>query len=211
MKLLALAIGLGGLSLQGWADPVEDFDAERGMYVAVRGYGSIGDQNNLIFQDSREVAGALGYRVNHSWRLEAEYAFRWANIDGLNGASTASGDFTSRSLGLHAFHDFRNGKRLRPFLGAGGGVGVLDFTFEGPADINPDFTVIGKDTNSSAYWNLFAGATYHVSDRFRVSFGTEYVSYSDQAVASNLGGIDGINRAYNFYIGTRWFLPDFFE
>jgi opacity protein-like surface antigen len=85
---------------------------------------------------------------------------------------------------------------------------VLDFNFSGPADINPDFIVVGKDTNSSAYWNLFAGATYHLSDNFRLSLGSEYVSYSDQAVASNLGGIDGINRAYNFYVGTRWFLPD---
>ena len=86
--------------------------------------------------------------------------------------------------------------------------GCAHSNFSGPADINPDFIVVGKDTNSSAYWNLFAGATYHLSDNFRLSLGSEYVSYSDQAVASNLGGIDGINRAYNFYVGTRWFLPD---
>ena len=208
MKLVHLALWGACLSYPAVAQAEADFDAERGFYVAVRGYGSIGDQNNLIFDDSREIAGALGYRVNHSVRLEAEYGFRWANIAGLNGASTASGDFTSRSIGVHAFYDFREGKRLRPFLGAGGGAGGLDFNFSGPADINPDFIVVGKDTNSSAYWNLFAGMTYHLSDNFRLSLGSEYVSYSDQAVASNLGGIDGINRAYNFYVGTRWFLPD---
>ena len=211
MKLAILVFAAACASLLLSANADDGFDAERGFYVAARGYGSIGDQNNLIFEDSREIAGALGYRFNHSIRMEAEYGFRWANIAGLNGASTASGDFTSRSMGMHAFYDFRNGKRIRPFLGAGGGAGVLDFTFSGPADINPDFIVVGEDTNSSAYWNLFAGATYHVSDRFRLSLGTEYVSYSDQAVASNLGGIDGINRAYNFYIGTRWFLPDLFD
>lgn len=193
---------------QTGAAPEPEFDQERGFYVAVRGYGSIGDQNNLIFDDSREVAGAVGWRPHHSLRLEAEYAFRWANIVGLNGASTARGDFTSRSLGVHAFYDFRHGKRLCPFVGAGGGAGIQDFDFTGPADINPDFIVVGKDTNSSAYWNLFAGATYHVSEHVRLSLGTEYVSYSDQAVASNLGGIDGINRAYNFYVGTRWFIPN---
>ena len=201
------AIGIAALLLPGAAVADADFDAERGFYVAVRGYGSIGDQNNLIFEDSREVAGAIGFRANHSVRLEAEYGFRWANIAGLNGASTATGDFTSRSLGLHAFYDFREGERFRPFVGAGGGAGTLDFNFEGPADVNPDFIVVGKDTNSSAYWNLFLGATYHVNDTFRVSAGSEYVSYSDQAVESNIGGIDGINRAYNFYVGTRWFLP----
>ena len=211
MRWLPVALCGACLYFPALAQADEDFDAERGFYVAVRGYGSIGDQNNLIFDDSREVAGAVGYRINHSVRLEAEYGFRWANIAGLNGASMASGDFTSRSLGVHAFYDFREGKRLRPFLGAGGGAGVLDFTFSGPADINPDFIVVAKDTNSSAYWNLFAGATYHVSDSFRVSLGSEYVSYSDQAVASNLGGIDGINRAYNFSIGTRWFLPKLFD
>mgnify|MGYP003700652373 CR=1 FL=1 len=131
------------------AAPQPEFDQERGFYVAVRGYGSIGDQNNLIFDDSREVAGAVGWRPHHSLRLEAEYAFRWANIVGLNGASTARGDFTSRSLGMHAFYDFRHGKRLRPFVGAGGGAGIQDFDFTGPADINPDFIVVGKDTNMS--------------------------------------------------------------
>jgi opacity protein-like surface antigen len=211
LKRVSIALCGAALCFPMLAQAEEDFDAERGFYVAVRGYGSIGDQNNLIFEDSREIAGAIGYRINHSVRLEAEYGFRWANIAGLNGARTASGDFTSRSMGVHAFYDFREGKRLRPFLGGGGGAGVLDFDFSGPADINPDFIVVGKDTNSSAYWNLLAGATYHVSDSFRVSLGSEYVSYSDQAVASNLGGIDGINRAYNFYVGTRWFLPKLFD
>uniref|UniRef100_UPI0030DA2702 outer membrane beta-barrel protein n=1 Tax=uncultured Maricaulis sp. TaxID=174710 RepID=UPI0030DA2702 len=141
MRWLPLALCGACLCVPALAQADENFDAERGFYVAVRGYGSIGDQNNLIFDDSREVAGAIGYRVNHSVRLEAEYGFRWANIAGLNGASTASGDFTSRSLGVHAFYDFREGKRLRPFLGAGGGAGGLDFTFSGPAAINPDFIV----------------------------------------------------------------------
>ena len=207
MRLLPLALCavpmLGAMA----AHADEDFDGERGLYVAVRGYESIADQNNLIFEDSREIAGALGYRVSHNIRLEAEYGFRWSNIAGLNGASTATGDFTSRSLGVHAFYDFREGKRVRPFLGAGGGSGVLDFDFSGPADNNPNFIVVGKDTNTSPYWNVFAGATYHVSNKVRISVGTEYVSYSDQAVESNIGGIDGINRAYNFYVGTRLFLP----
>lgn len=202
--------GAAALAATG-AQADEGFDGERGFYVAVRGYGSIGDQNNIIFEDSREVAGALGYRFSQSLRLETEYAFRWANIAGLNGARTAHGDFTSRSLGAHLFYDFRKGRHLRPFVGAGGGAGIVDYEFEGPADVNPDFRVIGRDTNSSAYWNLFAGATWHVSDSFRVSLGTEYVSYSDQAVQSNIGGIDGINRSYNFYVGARWVLPDLLE
>jgi opacity protein-like surface antigen len=184
----------------------EPFDVERGFYVAVRGYGSISDQNNIIFRDTREVAGALGYRINDSVRVEGEYGFRWSNIDGLNGASNATGNFTSRSLGTHVFYDFRPGHRFRPFLGAGGGAGVQDYEFSGQANVNPDFTVIVRDSNSSAYWNTFAGTTYHLTPRFRISAGVEYVTYTDQAVASNIGGIDGINRAYNFYVGARWFL-----
>ena len=201
-----LAASLAVLTVAPAAFADGSFDPERGFYVAVRGYGSIADQNNLEFEDTREVAGALGYRISDSVRIEGEYGFRWSNVSGLNGASGAKGDFTSRSLGGHVFYDFRAGHRLRPFLGAGGGAGVQDFDIQGPADVNPDFTVVVRDTNTSAYWNAFAGATWHQSPRFRVSAGLEYVSYTDQAVASNLGGIDGINRAYNFYVGARWFL-----
>ena len=202
----APALGLAAVLLAPGAWAQGGFDAERGFYVAVRGYGSIADQNNLEFRDTREVAGAVGYRIGDSVRVEGEYGFRWSNVAGLNGARQARGNFTSRSLGAHVFYDFRKGRKLRPFLGAGGGAGVQDFDIAGPADVNPDFIVTVRDTNSSAYWNAFAGTTWHVSPRFRLSGGLEYVTYTDQAVASNIGGIDGINRAYNFYIGARWFL-----
>jgi len=198
--LPALAAALAAVPAHAQA-----FDGERGFYVAARGYGSIGDQNNIEFEDSREIAGAVGYRISESVRLEGEYGFRWANVSGLNGARTAHGNFTSRSLGVHAFYDFRAGHRLRPFVGAGGGAGIADFEFSGPADVSPGFLVVVKDSNSSAYWNALGGASYHLTPRFRISAGVEYVTYSDQAVASNIGGIDGINRAYNFYVGSRWF------
>ena len=202
----AIAFALAAVSLAPHALAEDPFDTERGFYVAIRGYGSIADQNNIVFSDTREIAGAAGYRISDSLRVEGEYGFRWSNISGLNGAREAHGDFTSRSLGAHLFYDFRKGRKLRPFIGAGGGAGVQDFEFSGPADINPDFIVTVKDTNSSAYWNALAGTSYHFTPRFRLSAGVEYVTYTDQAVASNIGGIDGINRAYNFYVGARWFL-----
>lgn len=202
----AVVFGLTAAALAPQALAETGFDGERGLYVAARGYGSIADQNNMEFEDTREMAAAIGYRINDSIRVEGEYGFRWSNISGLNGAREAHGNFTSRSLGAHAYYDFRKGRKLRPFIGMGGGAGVQDFEFSGPADINPDFIVIVKDTNSSAYWNTMAGVTWHYTPRFRLSAGAEYVTYTDQAVASNIGGIDGINRAYNFYVGARWFL-----
>jgi len=34
------------------------------------------------------------------------------------------------------------------------------------------------------------------------------LSVSDQAVESNIGDINGINRSYNFFVSMRW-RPDF--
>ena len=201
----AAVLGLATVSLAAGALADEPFDNARGFYVAMRGYGSIADQNNILFEDTGEVAGAVGYRISESFRVEGEYGFRWSNVAGLNGARDAHGNFTSRSLGAHVFYDFRKGKKFRPFIGGGGGAGVQDYEFSGPADINRAFIVEVKDTNSSAYWNALAGTSYHFSPRFRLSAGMEYVTYTDQAVPSNIGGIDGINRAYNFYVGARWF------
>ncbi len=182
--------------------------SDDGVYFAFRGYGAIHDQNNLHFSASREFGVAAGYRFSDVWRVEGEYSRRWAKITGLNGALTTRGDFDSHALGLHLFRDFRTGKKLRPFVGIGIGGGILDFDFKGPADINPDFIVIGNDTNISSYGNVFAGSTYHINSKLRVGLGFEYFSFSDQAVESNIGNIDGINRSYNFFVSMRW-RPDF--
>ena len=181
---------------------------ENGFYFAFRGYGAINDQNNLHFAASREFGTAVGYRFSDVWRVESEYSRRWAKITGLNGALTTRGDFDAHSLGVHVFRDFRPEKRLRPFIGFGLGGGILDFDFKGPADINPDFIVIGNDTNISTYGNVFAGSTYHINSQLRVGAGLEYFTFSDQAVESNIGDIDGINRSYNFFLSLRW-RPDF--
>ena len=150
----------------------------------------------------------MGYRFSDVWRVEAEYSRRWAKITGLNGALTTKGDFDARALGPRLFRDFRQERKLRPFGGIGIGGGVLDFDFKGPADINPDFIVIGSDTNISMYGNVFAGSTYHINSKLRVALGFEYLLFSDQAVKSNIGDIDGINRSYNFFVSMRW-RPDF--
>tara|TARA_R110000787_G_scaffold227743_1_gene335380 strand:- start:394 stop:669 length:276 start_codon:yes stop_codon:yes gene_type:complete len=61
---------------------------------------------------------------------------------------------------------------------------------------------------SARYGNIIAGSTYLIDSKLRVGFGFEYFSFSDQAVESNIGDIDGINRSYNFFVSMRW-RPDF--
>ena len=177
---------------------------EDGLYLGFRGYGAISDQNNLIFAASREYGAAVGYRFSDVWRVETEYSRRWAKIQGLNGAKTVRGDFDAHTLGLHLFRDFRTGTKFRPFVGAGLGGGILDFDFQGPADNDPSLIVIGDDTNISSYGNFFLGSTYHINSQLRIGSGFEYFTFTDQAVESNIGDIDGINRSYNFFVSLRW-------
>ena len=55
----AAVLGLATVSLAAGALADEPFDNARGFYVAMRGYGSIADQNNILFEDTGEVAGAV--------------------------------------------------------------------------------------------------------------------------------------------------------
>lgn len=107
----------------------------------------------FMFCRHSPVAGTGGRRallcLSDVWRVEAEYSRRWDKIAGLNCASTTKGDLDSHTLGVHLFQDFRPAKKPRPFVGPWLGGGILDFDFKGPADINPDFIVIGNDTNIS--------------------------------------------------------------
>ncbi len=176
-----------------------------GIYLAVRGYGSIEDQNNFHFDNSRELAGAVGYRFHENWRTEFEYSTRWSDISGLNGALTTTGKANVQTLGAHIFYDFRSGQRIRPFIGMGAGASRLDFKFEGPADHFPSFIVRGDDTNYGHYFNVLAGVTYNVSPELRLGLGVEYVTLPDDAIESNIGGIEGINRSYNYFLSARWF------
>ncbi|GGB74197.1 outer membrane protein [Henriciella pelagia] len=188
--------------------PVDETD-NSGVYAALRGYGAIHDQNNFLFEASREFGAAIGFAWDENWRIEGEYARRWAKISGINGARQAKGNFDSHTFGAHLFRDFNHGSRFRPFLGAGAGWGILDFEFSGPANINPDFIVMGDDTNQSLYWNVLAGVNYRVSDRWKVGAGVEYFTFDDQPVEANVGGrlgIDGINRSYNYFISARYSL-----
>ncbi|KCZ93801.1 outer membrane beta-barrel protein [Hyphomonas johnsonii] len=202
LGVVAALATLGGAPAEAQA---ADGPAQTGFYAALRGYGSIEDQNNFIFENSREIAVALGYRAAPSVRLEAEFGSRRSDIVGLNGGTGVRGDASVQTLGLHAFYDFRAGKKIRPFVGVGVGGAVLDFSFSGPADISPGFIVTGDDQDFSHYFDFFAGTSYHINDRWRLSASAEYVTLRDDSIDSNIGEIDGINRAYNYTVGVRYF------
>ena len=175
-----------------------------GPYFALRGYASVADQNNFVFDDGKQVAAALGWRAFDLVRIEAEYAYRASKIVGLNGGLDITGEYDSQTLGGHLYFDLYKDRHLRPYVGGGGGVGLLRFRFNGVSEANPAFEIVGDDRDENFYWNTFAGVSWRVNSRLRLSVGAEYVSYFEQDVASNIGGIPGINRAYNLYAGTRW-------
>ena len=178
-----------------------------GVYVAFRGYGAIEDENNLLFENSSEFAGALGLRVGKKWRVELELARRTSDIVGLNGAANVRGDHKVDSVGLHMFYDFRKGKKLRPFLGLGAGVQNREVTFAGTADNDPDFAVFANDEYNDFYADAFVGASYHLTPSFGLAAGFEYVTGRDRNIQANFRELPGINRSYNYYIGARWFIP----
>ena len=204
-KSLLIAGALCTFANVAAADGPDSSGDATGIYLAVRGYGSIEDQNNFHFDNSRELAGAVGCRFHENWRAEAEYSTRWSDISGLNGALTTTGKANVQTLGAHIFYDFRSGQRIRPFVGMGAGASRLDFKFEGPADHFPSFIVRGDDTNYGHYFNVLAGVTYNVSPALRLGLGVEYVTLPDDAIESNIGGIEGINRSYNYFLSARWF------
>lgn len=189
-------------------NPSHKADESQGLYVALRGYGAIEDENNLIFDNSYEVAGALGYRYKRNWRVELEYAYRHSDIIGLNGSENAKGETSNQSVGVHIFHDFRNGRKLRPFLGVGAGVLNRTVTLNGTADIDPTFEIIVDDQYEDFYANAFAGASYHITRDFRLAVGFEYVTGRDRNIRANFRELPGIHRSYNFFVGGRWFFPD---
>lgn len=208
--LPAICLGLSPFILPAAAE--DSSTAERtessGIYFAARGYGAIEDHNNFIFDNSREIAFAVGHRPHENFRVELEYGTRWSDISGLNGASGVRGKARVQTVGLHALYDFRAKKNIRPFVGAGIGGAMLNFKFAGPADINPAFIVEGEDYDFSHYFSYFAGVTFRMSPTLRIGTGVEYVTLKDDTINSNIGPIEGINRSYNYFVSARWFFGE---
>lgn len=129
------------------------------------------------------IAGFVGYDFGRVWslggfRVEGEISYRMNEVDvhsvaALGGDQPGSnGDARTLALMANVYHDFATSSRLRPYIGGGLGVAVVNFSDYGIAAV-PD---VLDDEDTTFAWQLMGGVSYDITDR--LSLGIEYRYFS---------------------------------
>ncbi|MEC7028932.1 MAG: porin family protein [Pseudomonadota bacterium] len=149
-------------------------------------------------------AGALGLRLNHQWRVEAEVSYRQTDFDGVtinnNGTFKSAGDLSTLLYMMNVYYDIDyEWRNFSPFLTAGLGLASHSAQIEDLSGFLPDAS---SDSFGLAY-SLGGGLKYRLSDSAALTTNYRYVGTTDFDV-------DGYTMDYNtheFRLGLEYDIP----
>ncbi|MDA1326428.1 MAG: OmpA family protein [Proteobacteria bacterium] len=116
------------------------------------------------------------------------------------GGTAASGDASAASLMISGYYDFFREHKIRPYLGAGVGVAIVD------ADgVSPFLgSAINDDDIGFAYQGM-AGIAYSVSPRTTVTLGYRYFAVPDLSFRTTGGAsVDADYASHEIMLGVRF-------
>ncbi len=199
-KGLVIGLAFGTLAAPWAAAAASDSSSqEGGAYVATRGgYSHLSNAtvnldgfNDAEFEMGFVVSGAVGYRFEASYpglRAELEGFFSKYGNDKLafeHDKLNFTGDTTVAGSMLNLFYDFKSiydfgGGQLRPFLGAGIGMGVL--AIEGRTQDAPKSAgelELKDQTDSVFAYQLRLGLGYELARAMTASVGYRFFDTED--------------------------------
>ncbi len=139
--------------------------------------GDVEADNTLSF------AGALGLRLDKSWRIEAEVSYRSADLDridiGPGGTSKISGSMGTTLYMANLYYDFDfEWRNLFPFLTAGAGLAWHSTDVEAAPALLPD----ASDSTIGFAWQLGSGLKYRLSENAALTTSYRYIGTTDLEV-----------------------------
>ncbi len=154
------------------------------------------------------ATAAAGLVFKRLWRLELEYGYRETDVDKVSAVQNGVkvelpvvGEFAMNTMMANVALDFRNASRFAPYLGAGIGLGLVEFS-------NPAFTTAGipisagSDDDAVFAYQLFGGVGYWVHPQVIGYAGYKYLGTGDARFTTTTATID----THNFELGLRFYL-----
>ena len=117
---------------------------------------------------------AVGRRIDSHFRAESELVYS------DDKAKVGNGRIKLTAGLANGYYDFDTGTRLKPFVGAGVGMGQVKF----------DGGAIRNDDTGLAY-QLLTGVAYPITDKLSAQVGYRYLSVNDVKVGSSAQAIRG--------------------
>lgn len=149
------------------------------------------DANNILFSECRGYGALAGFNLDQGMSIELRFDTIEADITGINGADAAKGSYDRDSLGLYARKSFDFDWLITPDLTAGVGVSQIGYSFEGPADHDASYIVLGEGRNESPFFAVGFGLQAPVTEQFSFRVGFDYLQHPDQTFTANTGGLGG--------------------
>jgi len=175
-----------------------DAIASDGAYVELNLGPSIAEDSDISggglsgevdFDTGFAVGGAVGYRLSNGLRAEGNVSYRETDVDEVTGGGIAldgAGDVSLVTVMANIYYDFDLGSPVKPFIGGGIGVGIIDID----SDDSMNVLVVNDDSVEFA-WNIMVGAGYGLTESIDLSFGYRYLGTTDPEFDATLFGISG--------------------
>lgn len=186
---------------------------------------------NTEFDTGLALSGEVGLAYGSGLRSGVELAYSSADVDTHSGVNLANGaiqldsvdaavltgsptqlgatvgavvadargEIKNTAIYLNAYYDFNRGGSFQPYVGGGIGFTQTDVTY------NPSGVGIIDGDDTSFAWQLKAGLTYAVSDRWSVYGEYAYRQSEDIGLDNQLfpGSLEIENKQNMFSVGAR--------
>ena len=182
--------------------------AEDGFYIGAAAGVNLARDSKFDLTGSQPAASydtgfaglaSVGYGLGTGLRVEGELGFRDNDIDDIAGVD-GSGDVSALTVMGNVLYDIDLGGRLTPFVGVGVGLAQVDFD-----GVNPvGGSTVNNDSTAFAYQGI-VGATYDVSDRFKLTLDYRYFAAPNVELTTNSGAsADSEYRSHSVMLGLRF-------
>lgn len=150
------------------------------------------------------MGGAVGFRFNRAFRAEGEASYGFLSLRNAEQSGTAfavDGSFHVVTVLGNLYVDFGRG-RLRPYLGVGGGFGVIE-----GADVKINGIAPAEMSGSAFAWQLIAGAAYQLEEKIDLTADYRFVNLGEVDTDGTAAGGSGkilSGGSHRFMIGARY-------
>ncbi len=145
--------------------------------------------------------GMFGYAFDNGFRTEVELGNRDSDVQSIGGATSSQGTVGLFHAMLNGYYDINTGTKFVPYVGAGLGVGLLDFD-----GINPIGGVPLNDSDTVFTYQGIAGVSYRFSERADVYADYRYMATSDaNLTTSNNRAVESDFSDHRIMVGFRFY------